>query len=683
MSNDVRIGVTGTNDSGRAINTAKADVKQLGEEAQKTAKRFVELGVSEERAAAEAGKMARKLDDVGDEAQQVARKLLEAGVASKIAAEQFARYGDKDSLDNLRKAKKEIADLSVVARNLTTGNGKSNLFDDLFKDAPKVAEKAGVEGAKTFSSAWQGGLIDTFKSMPPQAQAALGAGLVATVAAAMPFVVSLINGAILAGVGAGGLAAGIAIQAKDPVVSGAFKQLGQKIMTDLQGDTKPFKAELLGVASDFDKSWTKIQPNIQGFFDKIAPAVGKLGQGIGIGLEILGPALEKAAGPAEKVLSAIADEIPEIAQQLANLLNDISKHGDSAAEAIKFVFMNVEALIMAFDILVKTVGPAADYIVKMAQAMHLIDPSPIQGTAVRLRDVEQSAGDAGKGLSRFGGTAEDVTSQMQDTAGAAAYAARQVYNTADAADAANNAFGRLFGEMMGVDEANLKVAEDFRQLSSTLKKNKDSIDANTEGGQANRRMLLGMIQDLEAKREADIAAGNGTLEATKKANAAYLSQLEKLRAVAVAAGQPTAAIDALIAKYKQLANLPNINKSINITHTDTYRTNGTPQAGHSRVPGEAHGGIVGAVPMAAGGGQRNGLTMVGEQGWEYVELPPGSRVYPHGESMRMADAGGGSIHVSVALQAGSGGDSAVGALLEELQRRGIFRVYASAVLANR
>lgn len=684
MSNEVRIGVTGTNDSGRAVNAAKADVKALGEEAQKSAKKFVELGVSEERAAAEAGKMARKLDDVGDEAQQVARKLLEAGVASKIAAEQFARYGDKDSLDNLRKAKKEIADLSTVARNLTTGNGKSNLFDDLFKQAPVVAEKAGADAAQLFGKSFSNKIPEALKALPPEVQAALGGAILAAVVSTTPFIVSAINGAILGGIGAGGLAAGIALEAKDPVIQGAFKQLGGRIMTDLGSDVKPFKAQLLTVADDFGKSWTKIQPNIQGFFDRIAPATSKLGSAISQSMEILGPALERAAGPAEKVLGAIADEIPEIAQQLGKLLDDISEHGDSAAEAIKFIFFNVELLIGGFDLLVKSIGPVADGIVAVARGIGMIDPLPIEGTAHALDHTNESVKIAGEGMSRYGGQAEEVARNSEATAASVAYMNRQVYNTADAADQANSAFERLFGEMMSVDEADLKVAEDFRELSGALKKNKDSIDANTEGGQANRRMILGMISDLEAKREADIAAGNGTLEATRKANAAYLSQLEKLRAVAVAAGQPTAAIDKLIAKYKQLAGIPDITINVNTIHTDTYRVNGTPQAGHARYPGEEHGGIIGAVPMAAAGGMRNGLTKVGEGGWEYVELPPGSRVYPHGESMRMqAGGGGGPIMVTVALVPGSGGDAATGAYLQELQQRGVFRVYASAVMANR
>lgn len=54
--------------------------------------------------------------------------------------------------------------------------------------------------------------------------------------------------------------------------------------------------------------------------------------------------------------------------------------------------------------------------------------------------------------------------------------------------------------------------------------------------------------------------------------------------------------------------------------------------------GKATGGITGT---AATGGARNGLTWVGEQGAELADMAPGSRVYSHADSMRMAGSSGG------------------------------------------
>ncbi len=60
--------------------------------------------------------------------------------------------------------------------------------------------------------------------------------------------------------------------------------------------------------------------------------------------------------------------------------------------------------------------------------------------------------------------------------------------------------------------------------------------------------------------------------------------------------------------------------------------------------GDAAGGIGGQLPpigQAASGGVRSGLTWVGERGPELANLAPGSQVSSHGDSMRMAAAGGG------------------------------------------
>lgn len=56
-----------------------------------------------------------------------------------------------------------------------------------------------------------------------------------------------------------------------------------------------------------------------------------------------------------------------------------------------------------------------------------------------------------------------------------------------------------------------------------------------------------------------------------------------------------------------------------------------------RLPGFAHGGIVGAM----GGGPRSGLTMVGEHGRELLELAPGTRVHSNADTERILSGGGG------------------------------------------
>lgn len=581
MARNLELGIDGdAAGARRALDQTAKGVDNLADETGQLRRAFAEVSGA---AAVTAG----RIDEVGDQAKQSARavgelerKMLEAKIAAKALALEFASTGDAATLQKFRDRQSELSKLGTVARALTPGDGVDgkSMFGSLAKDAAK----AGAESATTFASAFEGGLMAAVRGLPPEAQAAIGASLGAAAVLAAPAIVSVVNGAILAGVGAGGLAAGIAIAAQDPVVSGAFKSLGGRIMSELRTDVEPFKAELLSVASTFGDSFDKIAPNLKNFFATLAPSVSRLGEAIGESVELIGPALERAAGPASKVLGAIADEVPRISGAVAHLLDDMSEHGDSAAVAIGELLRFVEALIIAFDLLVQSLGPVADGFVKIADAMGLVDADGLDHSLTTLKTSGDGATSTFNGL------------------------ATASYNTADAARAANDAFNALFNQTLNLDEANLRVKEGLLQLGKTIRDNNGSLDENTAKGQANREAILSQIRTIEQQREAAIAAGNGTKEAVDKANAAYLAQLERLRAVAAAAGANTAQLDAMINKYKQIP------RNITVTFTTVFRNVGTPA--ETRLTGSSR---LGADERAAGGPVIEGRPyLVGEEGPE-------------------------------------------------------------------
>lgn len=84
------------------------------------------------------------------------------------------------------------------------------------------------------------------------------------------------------------------------------------------------------------------------------------------------------------------------------------------------------------------------------------------------------------------------------------------------------------------------------------------------------------------------------------------------------------------------------------------------------VKGKAAGGVTGA----AGGGPRSGLTLVGEQGWELLDLPAGSRVRTHGDSRRMlaaASGGGGGVQRPIELVVNLDGRTVARQLVDPLR----------------
>jgi hypothetical protein len=79
-------------------------------------------------------------------------------------------------------------------------------------------------------------------------------------------------------------------------------------------------------------------------------------------------------------------------------------------------------------------------------------------------------------------------------------------------------------------------------------------------------------------------------------------------------------------------------KTITIRIRQVFSTVGSIATGVGRIlAGRAHGGIQGA----ATGGARSGLTWVGENGPELMQLPAGSQIHSNPDSRRMASEGGG------------------------------------------
>lgn len=85
------------------------------------------------------------------------------------------------------------------------------------------------------------------------------------------------------------------------------------------------------------------------------------------------------------------------------------------------------------------------------------------------------------------------------------------------------------------------------------------------------------------------------------------------------------------------------------------------------LPGFAHGGVAG---QAASGGTRSGLTAVGENGPEYLHLPPGTRVRSNPDSRRMSAGGSGVAVVQLEWVGSSGGDEFMRWLRKNIRIRG-------------
>lgn len=213
------------------------------------------------------------------------------------------------------------------------------------------------------------------------------------------------------------------------------------------------------------------------------------------------------------------------------------------------------------------------------------------------------------------------------------------------------AFGDIpiIGEKIG--EARGRFAEFREGVVSDLRTSAESIrNINTVIAEVNaRNKLKADISILNAK----VKEAKQRLQETndKKVQAKIRAEIGQLtEALRIARGQ----LDALNGKTVH-------------TWVVTNRVEARKTGSHGTQLGYAHGGVIGA----ATGGVRSNMTLVGEQGPEFVDLPAGSRVRSNPDTRRLAsqsqgDAGavGGPMVIELHI-----GNKAIGTVLIDPLRK--------------
>lgn len=138
--------------------------------------------------------------------------------------------------------------------------------------------------------------------------------------------------------------------------------------------------------------------------------------------------------------------------------------------------------------------------------------------------------------------------QAASTAQGAAAGFDQLGDSLDKIKTPLDAVSAAFDVFLGKDEATLNLAEAQDKLGESLKKNGKAWDIHTQKGRDNQQMVLDYIKVLQQQYEANIKAGMGAEEAA----AQYDAGTESLRKQLKAAHLTDAQIDDLIGKYKGL-----------------------------------------------------------------------------------------------------------------------------------
>jgi hypothetical protein len=245
--------------------------------------------------------------------------------------------------------------------------------------------------------------------------------------------------------------------------------------------------------------------------------------------------------------------------------------------------------------------------------------------------------------------------------------AQQTNKVADALVKEQEALTQLAGGYLGVQSAALAVQGStltyrgaVQQLNKDLRLNTDANKKNNVSALQLKQDQLAVKQAMLGRVQAQVSLTSSIQDFADKELAAGVSTgdvIKKVRGFAAQAGltkkQTQTLIDAVITLGTKYGDLPNSVKTSvfapglnSVTATAKTLDNMLNNMNGRQVAiyFKTHG--IGG--NAAGTSNwRGGLTWVGERGAELVDLPAGSRVYPHGRSESMARAGAGGMVVNL------------------------------------
>lgn len=314
--------------------------------------------------------------------------------------------------------------------------------------------------------------------------------------------------------------------------------------------------------------------------------LGAFDQGIRNLMETAGPGLTRAFGA---FLEAYGPMFEEFMADLGDALDDLA---DTVSE-------HSTEIAMAFDIVMRVIIAIIQTIDFFAESWVRV----VNGTVAMIAFMADG----------FADLLDVVLATVEGMIGAMSTVTDIIPGIGPAVEAAKQKFHEFREGIVGDMHT---AADNIRGFTETIAR------------QNQRNKITADIGILEAK----VNTAKRKLQETndKKVQAKIKADISQLNSQIAAARERLAAIDGTVAITRI------------ITYSDTYKS-------VHDIVGKASGGIRG-LSRAATGGARGNMTLVGEQGAEIVDLPPGSRVRSHGDSMRaLSGAGGGMEPIVVNL----------------------------------
>jgi hypothetical protein len=441
------------------------------------------------------------------------------------------------------------------------------------KQLGDVGDEAGPEAAEAFATSFSKNLSQLLPG------ATVSPAIVAAAAAAAPLVASTIAGAVVGGAGIGGVIGGVYLAAKDPRVQQAANKLSTTLLGELQGKASGFVGPVLGAIDkirvafdDLDPELTRIfkssrfvQPLVdgavqgaKGFIAGFANAVDKADpviEQLGLSLSQLGTAagdfFTKMAGHAGEGAAAIRElthattDFLSVAGDTIGVLSDVFGVLDKVNDGFKKLSGGASLLdsitFSGFYETIKTGGKNTDAAALSSEkyfgALERVKGAVIAATTANVDFVATE--DTVKAQQQEVSEAQTAYAHILDTVGG------KLAQTAQEADGLRKTIQALYGAQVQATDANEAYEASWDSLSQAIHKNGKSLNIHTAAGRANRDALEAVATATRDGYVADIQAGIGIDQATKK----HDKRIGALKEEAHRSGLDKKATDDLISTY--------------------------------------------------------------------------------------------------------------------------------------
>lgn len=250
----------------------------------------------------------------------------------------------------------------VTKTSTEAGHRSSRGFGDGFKNETRK-RKGGLVGSVTsalgklpdvasrIGTKMGSGIVSGISDVAPKLGASLASALsnpyvvagVGVAAIALgSFIGAAVNGAILAALGTGVVAAGVALAFNDARVKDEAQSFGMELMAGLNGAASSFLTPVREAIGDVRSEFRVILPEINDIFSEAARYVRPLTAAVTGFIRNILPGIRTAVANMGPIFATLEEGLPEIGATIGNLFSTLSEHSESAGKALEAVLELVE-----------------------------------------------------------------------------------------------------------------------------------------------------------------------------------------------------------------------------------------------------------------------------------------------------------------------------------------------------